>query len=175
MKRTSDNGFEIALAIILIILVIIAGVYRQTKAQDIVHTHFAPTCIETLSPVHYRLHFGYTSSGVEIFTVSTVANVSIGDTITTAQGTYALGYLDAYTADSMLDNLVTFTGANDSSVLHMNTWQITTPCEGSSVSPDATPEPEPSTITDDCPAWAINGATGERFCMWSLPKAGSWQ
>jgi len=166
------NGclFLIAFGAALVLLILAP----KAKAQD-TQTLFSPTCIEVLSPVHYRLHFGYMSNAVEVFEVSTVANVNIGNTITTAQGTHELGYLDAYSTNSMVDNVVTFTSANDSSTIHLNTWDITMPCEVSSVLPDATPEPTPDADQYGCPAWAINGATGEKFCMWSLPRVGDYQ
>lgn len=173
----SDKGFRVLVGMFIAALILsIFGLwYGITEAQDTVYTQFSPTCIEALSPVHYRLHFGYTSNGVETFEVSTVASVSISDTITTAQGQHELGYLDAYSTDSMVDNIITFTGVNDTSDLHLNTWNTTIACKVSSVLPDATPEPAPGEVTDDCPAWAINGATGEHFCIWSLPRVGSYQ
>lgn len=172
-----DRGFRVLLGVFItaIILSIFGLLYGITEAQDTVHTYFSSECIEALSPVHYRLHYGYWSSGVETFEVTTDATLSIGSTVTTEAGYHFLGYLDAYSPDSPKDFTVTFTGANDTHVLHLNTWTVTTPCEVSTVAPDATPEPPSETIVDVCPAWAINGATGERYCMWSLPKVGDWQ
>ena len=168
----NDKGFRVLVGVFIaaLILSIFGLFYGVTEAQDTVHTQFSTSCIEVLSPVHYRLHFGYTSTGVETFTVSTVANVSISNTVTTDTGYHILGYVDAYSTDSMVDNLITFTGANNIDVLHVNTWNTTAACEGSSVSPDATAEPAPETVTDDCPAWAVDGATGEMICLWSLPR-----
>jgi hypothetical protein len=163
---------DVAIILIWIIVAILLAA-SKANAQDTVYTFFSPTCIEALSPVHYRLHFGYVSSGVETFTVDTVASVSIGNMVTTEQGTHELGYLDAYSPDSAKDFTVTFTGANDSSTIHLNTWDITTPCEVSSVFPDATPEPTPDTEIYGCPAWAVDGKTAEMVCLWSLPKVGS--
>lgn len=166
--------FLTGILVATIILCLAGLMYGITSAQD-TYTLFSPTCVENLSPVHYRLHFGYTSSGGETFTVSTFANVSIGDTITTELGTHELGYLDAYSTDSMVDNVITFTGDSSVDVLHLNTWDITSVCEVSSVLPDATPEPLPDENVYGCPAWAIDSASGQSVCLWSLPHVGDYQ
>lgn len=162
---------EINMWFIVAVILAIILFNKMTSAQDIIHTQFQQTCIETLSPVHYRLHFGYVSSGIETFAVDTVAPVNIGNTITTEQGQHELGYLDATSDMSMNDYVVTFIGLNDTSELHINSWGVSGECETSSVLPDDTPEPTPDVEKYGCPAWSIDGATGDKFCLWSLPYA----
>ena len=165
-------------------LLFVCFVASRISAQDNppVHTQFSAGCIEALGELHYRIHFGYVSDGVEAFNVA-FENVNNGAAfintpgrITTAAGVHDEWYLDAHTVDSPYTFTVTFNNGTDSHVVALNTW--TRPaCSDGQYPPDAdaTPEPPSETVTDDCPAWALESATGKMICLWRLPKVGDWQ
>ena len=158
MKRESGNVFEIGmlgLLLFAVVVIIIIGVFSPVSAQDSITVCRRQQ--ETLQfefrnmPLNYFVwnsdapSWNYWAGGVAM---DTEQGILIADPL----GADADGYL-AGTATLVIygDTLLTVVGDAASSL-----------CDS---------EPASAQPVDTCPAWAIDGATGGKVCLWLLPKA----
>ena len=173
---SKDRGYRFIVAVFLIAVVLsILGIwYEVVNAQD------APEPIVTTFTVHcysvqgdkLTVYFGYSSNGVEHWLGS-------GYDVTTQAGNYpdALSMtVDLLPAPDLPDvtlgryveyqdaAMAVFNGVDTVQTIHFDLSAM--PLCGEAAVP---------LQQDTCPAWAINGATGDRVCLWSLPRVGEWQ
>jgi hypothetical protein len=180
MKRLDafSEGLFIGVLFLVVIALMLIGL-SFTHAQDNPppFTIFTPGCVEQLGDIHYRIHFGYQSDGVEPFTVQ-FGNTNNGSAVintpehfVTSPGLHDDWYLDAHAEDSPYVFTVTFSGAL-TTTLELHTWD-TKPCADGQygVYVPATPEP----VLGDCPAWSYDSTAHTLKCLWDLPKAGAYQ
>lgn len=177
--QQNERGFNILVVIFIaaVILSIFGLWYGVASAQALPEptvTTFAPHCY-TITDGQLTAYFGYTSTGVERYMGS-------GYDVTTQAGAYpdALSVtVEAFAAPELpVITLGHYVEYQDAALAVFNGVDKTVTIEFDvSVLPicGAEESPAPIPTVDSCPAWAINGATGERFCMWSLPKVGDWQ
>jgi hypothetical protein len=181
-----QRGFRVfAFLFVAAILLSIFGLwYGVTEAQDKAPTQFGNTCLEEMNNGRFRVHFGYYAERIETYSigllkpVGSVATLSTGNTVTTAVGIHQDWYME--TVDSEKSSLFMIGFANDfgSQRVEFKANELTKCQKSAQVETIATPEPTPPPIKakdDECPAYAVDSASGNKVCLWSLPKAGDYQ
>lgn len=157
---------------ILIIFIVIG--MQVAVAQQPIYTQFEVGCIERLGDIHYRIHFGYVSDGVEAFTVEFTnpnegtAFINTPSSFSTSPGEHDDWYLDAHSEDSGYIFEVLFTSDAGWHTLALHTWNLPE-CAADQYADAVPATPEP--VIGDCPAWSYESATGNVICLWDLPYA----
>jgi hypothetical protein len=159
---------------IFILLIVMVQAAAAQPVEPPIYTQFAVGCIERLGDLHYRIHFGYASDGVEAFTVG-FTNPNNGTAFINAPGRFSTSpgehddwYLDGHSEDSPYTFGVTFTSEAGVHTLDLHTWDVPACTDGQY--PDIVPvTPEP--VVGNCPAWSYESATGNVICLWDLPYA----
>lgn len=158
-----DRDKRFVWSVILVAFVLsILGMAHNAHAQEPVETLFNYGCYEPLE-TGYRFHYGYWSDGVDTYTVTD------GAVVTTAAGWHD----DVGTFDGDAAALVIFANDTQSQEMLFNVATLAT-CEPV-VIPTPPPDVQLNTTSDTCPAWAVDGATGGKVCLWGLPRVGEWQ
>ena len=173
---SEDRGYRFIVVIFLIAVVLsILGIwYDVVNAQDLpasTVTTFSPHCY-TVTNDTLTAYFGYVSNGTEHW-------IGSGYDVTTQAGNYpdVLSVtVDLLPAPDLPDvtlgryveyqdaAMAAFNGIDATQTIHFDLSAM--PLCGEIAAP---------LQQDTCPAWAINGATGDKFCMWSLKRVGEYQ
>lgn len=163
--------------VLSILILCLIGLVHSVVAQPVeppIFIQFSSGCVERLGDIHYRIHFGYVSDGIEAFTVefinpnSGTAFINTPASFSTSPGTHDDWYLDAHSEDSPYTFSVIFTSETETQTLALYTWDQLACTEGQYTDTvPTTPEP----VVGDCPAWSYESATGNIICLSDLPYA----
>lgn len=146
--------------ILLVVLVLVAAILftTPTKAADIMPT----VCRDTDYPAGIRYEFrNIPENWIDVTGYWYVADD--GNMLqTNVSNTFVADALTSYPMDTSGIKVGEAVFSSGDSTIILRGTSDTFPCDQLSAT---TPEPTP------CPAWAINGGTGELVCLWLLPEA----
>lgn len=172
MRRNENHDFWMTIVWIVVgLIVILAIAYQPAGAQEntSINTFFEKGCIEAMSEFSYRIHFHYTSDGVEEyhFAIGDVvgsndetlpykghAKTNVPDTFKTSEGFHDDFYLAAKSEDSPYTFFLYFGNGDGSAELPLNTWDDPQWCKAGQYPPPSTPM---ATITPPIAQNAGNG------------------
>ena len=121
---------------------------RITSAQAPVSTWFISGCLEWIDSSTYRIHFGYSSDGVEQFVATfdlppaTTPYFSLPPTFTTVPGVHENEwYLEASKSDAVLTYNVVFENGYSTHTLHLSNWTAELCAATTATPPRSAPNP----------------------------------
>ena len=181
-----------------ILIIIFFAIQRSIVAQEptetpLVDTYFGTTCIEALGETHYRIHFGYTSDGIETYNFymgsiesndpsdsgySGTAFTNVPSIFTTEVGTHTDWYLDAHSEDSPYTFHLIFYNDVSSADMPLNTWDVAEWCNNgvySTPEPGSTPEPTSAFLAQHTPQFVPTVVPPENRVYWAFVKSGTGQ